>query len=145
MPKKKKGGKSIKRRKVVDVNKVKIQKAFSNHKAGNLQQAELLYKEVLAADPDNVDANHLYGLLSRQSGKSEIAVTYIEKALSITPNFPEALTNLGNAYQDLDQFEKAIDCYKKALSLNPNHASALRNIKIAYQILGMPEKATPSL
>lgn len=119
----------------------KIQQAFSAHQAGKLPQAEALYKEILAIDPNHIDANHFYGLLAHQVGRSDIAVELISKALSKNPKSPQALNNIGMAYQTLGQTDKAISCYKKTLECNPKHARALNNLGVVYQELGKHEEA----
>ena len=60
--------------------------ANQHHQAGDLPKAEQLYRHVLSADPTNVDANHLLGLIAHHVGKFDIAIEFINKALAIQPN-----------------------------------------------------------
>src|SRR5512146_3071008 len=41
--------------------------ALKHHQAGRLTEADAAYREVLAADPDHVDALHLSGLIAYQT------------------------------------------------------------------------------
>ena len=51
-----------------------LQRAVLLHQSGQLQQAAIIYKQVLDIDPENGDALHLLGLVSHQSGQSANAI-----------------------------------------------------------------------
>ena len=63
-----------------------FQKAIAQHKAGNLQQAEQLYRAILHAWPDHPVANHNLGLLAGQSGQHLAALPYLQAAVDIDPS-----------------------------------------------------------
>ena len=44
--------------------KHELEKGFSLHRQGQLQQARLMYQAFLEEEPDHFDALHLMGLLS---------------------------------------------------------------------------------
>ena len=75
--------------------------AVQHQNAGDLTQAESIYRQILEADPDQPQALHLLGVIAHQRGESEQAVTLIEKALSINPTYADAHSNLGNALKAL--------------------------------------------
>jgi tetratricopeptide (TPR) repeat protein len=76
---------------------------LEHHKAGQLDEAERLYHQILSADARHADCLHLLGVLARQRGHLERAVEMFNKAIAIKPDYPEALYNLGLAYQDQGQ------------------------------------------
>jgi tetratricopeptide (TPR) repeat protein len=76
---------------------------LEHHKAGRLDEAERLYHQILSADARHADCRHLLGVLARQRGHLERAVEMFNKAIAIKPDYPEALYNLGLAYQDQGQ------------------------------------------
>jgi tetratricopeptide (TPR) repeat protein len=76
---------------------------LEHHKAGQLDEAERLYRQILSADARHADCLHLLGVLARQRGHLERAVEMFNKAIAIKPDYPEALYNLGLAYQDQGQ------------------------------------------
>ena len=51
----------------------KFQQALAFHMQGQLAQAELLYREILAQVPDHFDALHLRGVLEGQRKNSAAA------------------------------------------------------------------------
>jgi tetratricopeptide (TPR) repeat protein len=56
------------------------------HQAGQRQEAEAVYRQVLQAEPSNADALHLLGVLAYQTGQHQLALDYIERALSVRPD-----------------------------------------------------------
>jgi tetratricopeptide (TPR) repeat protein len=58
----------------------------------------------------------------------DLAIEAYRKALEIRPNFPDALTNLGNIYYHQGEFEKAKECYQKSILINPGHIAANFNM-----------------
>ncbi len=105
-----------------------IQLALQHHKAGHLQQAERIYRQILSADSDNAAANHYLGIIAHQVGKNDTAIQYIEKAIAANPNIPEMYCNLGNALRDLSRFDEAVASFQKAISLNPDNAETHNNL-----------------
>ncbi len=69
--------------------------ACEHHKAGRLAQAELLYREVLAAEPRHSDTLHMLGVIAHQAGQNDVAVGLIRHAIAIQPNAFEYYSNLG--------------------------------------------------
>ena len=57
------------------------------------------------------------GLALQEKHKPEEAMEAYKKALAIKPDYAEALSNMGNAFQDLGKLEKSII---KALDINDN-------------------------
>ena len=99
-----------------------IQQAFDlatqHHRAGRLGEAEQLYRQVLAQQPEHADAMHCLGAaLANQSGRHEVAVDLIRRAVALRPNFAEAHTNLGDALISKGQLDEAIATYRQAIAL----------------------------
>ena len=68
-----------------------------------------------------------------------------EKSLKIDPNFIHAITNLGNLYFELNDFDKAIEILKKATMVNNENALAHYNLGLVYQSIGQQENAIEQL
>jgi Flp pilus assembly protein TadD len=58
-----------------------LEAAFKSHQAGQLDEAERHYRELLSRDPVNPDALHLLGLLHHQRGQSGEAEDLVAKAI----------------------------------------------------------------
>jgi protein O-GlcNAc transferase len=115
--------------------------AFQHHQAGNLQQAEQLYHQVLQADPSNADALHLLGVLAYQTGQFDKAVTFIQQALEVSPGAATCYSNLGLAQEALGQMAQAEASYHTALRLQPLFAEAHSNLGKALHAQGKVEEA----
>lgn len=93
--------------------------ALALHKAGELQQAERLYREVLRLEPRQGDALNLLGTLANQVGKPEAAIDYIRQAVAVQPLEPEFHANLATAYKAAGDVTQAVSHYREALRLKP--------------------------
>jgi tetratricopeptide (TPR) repeat protein len=74
-------------------------------------------------------------------GDVEKARAHLQKAIDISPNFDEALNNLGTIYYHEKQFAKAAELFERALRANPNSFPAQVNLGGALISLGNYEWA----
>ncbi len=118
-----------------------LAEAVRNHQSGNLEKAEMLYKEILVSDPDHADALHLLGVIGYQTGNNKHAVEYIQKAISIHSANSYYHNNLGNAFLNLKETDKAIKCFTEAILLNKNNIEAYNNLGNALREKGELEEA----
>jgi Flp pilus assembly protein TadD len=56
-----------------------------HHPAGNLQQAQEIYYEILKVDPHHADALHLLGVIAHQMGRHQMAIDHIGQAIARNP------------------------------------------------------------
>lgn len=122
-----------------------IEIALGHHRAGRLPEAENIYRQVFAFDPNCFDAAHLLGVVAYQRGDSALAITLIERATAINPLSAEAFSNLGLAYQGLKRLAEAQGCFRKAVANNPAFVTARNNLAIVHQAMGETEAATREL
>jgi predicted O-linked N-acetylglucosamine transferase (SPINDLY family) len=122
-----------------------LQAALADHQRGQLAQAEVLYRQVLEAEPDQPDALHMLGVLARQQGRAHEAVTLIGRALELRPDMAMAHNNLGNALLTLGRPREALASYDRAVALRPDYADAYGNRGNAMRDLGRLEEALASL
>ncbi len=115
--------------------------AIRHHRLGQLQQAEVLYRQVLAAQPDNPDALHLLGAIAYRFGRHDAAVDLIRRAVVLAPGNAEAHNSLGSALQALDRQEEAIAAFRSTLDIMPDHVQAHSNLGVALNATGDPEAA----
>jgi tetratricopeptide (TPR) repeat protein len=104
--------------------------------AGRLQEAEVVYRQILCADPDNVDATHLFGVLAHQASRHDLAIDWIGRALRLGGPQPVMLNNLGEAYRAAGQPTEASACYHQALGLAPGVAQLHNNLGLARHAQG---------
>lgn len=105
--------------------------AITQHQAGNLAQAEAIYRQILAAVPAHADSWHLLGVVTHQHGQSRQAIKLIREAIRLAPQAADYYANLGEAYRALEEFGQAIEAFEEALQRKPEHISAMNNLAIA--------------
>jgi tetratricopeptide (TPR) repeat protein len=116
-------------------------RAFAAHRAGDLGEADRLYRRVLAIDPGHADSLHLLGLTLARSGRGEAAAGLIGKAIAARPDFALAHYNLGNVLRQLGRGEDAVEAYRHAIRLEPNSPAALVNLGVTLRALGRAGEA----
>jgi Flp pilus assembly protein TadD len=115
--------------------------ALQHHQAGQLHDAEQLYRQILAREPNHADAMHHLGMAAGQAGRNDIAVELIGRAIAIKPDYPEALNNFGNALKGSGQLDEAIAAYRQAIALRPSHPDAHGNLGSALNAKGQHDEA----
>jgi predicted TPR repeat methyltransferase len=102
--------------------------AVQRHRAGQLLQAENLYRQVLVHHPNHAGALHYLGVIAHQAGRADIAVDFIRRAIAQQPDDAAAYSDLGNALKDGGQLDAAIAAYRRAIALRPDYAEAHSNL-----------------
>jgi protein O-GlcNAc transferase len=115
--------------------------AIEHQRAGRLREAETIYRQILAADPDHPDAWHLLGLIASEVANHQAAVECIQRALLLRPDWAEAHFNLGNAWRNQGKLDQAIACYQRALQLKPDYAEMHNNLGLAWRDRGDLDQA----
>ena len=72
-----------------------FQLALQHHQAGQLPQAENLYRQILTQHPKHAGALHYLGILAGQAGRYDIATDLIRQSISLRPS-AEAFSNLAS-------------------------------------------------
>jgi tetratricopeptide (TPR) repeat protein len=118
-----------------------LQMAVAAHRAGRLDEAERLYRTVLATEPDDPNALHLLGVVYRQRGRPQEAAALIAQALQRAPALADAHANLANAYSDMHRFDAAADSYGTALLLGGGGSDTQSRLIVALQAAAAGHRA----
>lgn len=113
-----------------------LERAIQLHRAGDLAQAEPLYRQILATIPAHVDALHLLGLLAHQTGRNTQAVELLRQAVEINGKVPQFQHHLGLALQGCGRLDEAAQCLRQALELDaaqPDWNAALGRVLMALK------------
>ena len=114
------------------------------HSAGRLQEAESVYRQVLAAAPGHADSLHMLGVIASQCGQPQAALACIDQALAIKPTTAMFHVNRASALLALRQLDAALDACQQALRFKPNLAEAHQMMGHVLSDLGRPEEAIAS-
>jgi protein O-GlcNAc transferase len=102
--------------------------AIAYHQAGRHAEAEAVYQQILAIDPNQVDSLHLLGVVAHQLGKNDAAVALIGKAIALNGNDSSFHNNLGIVLKGQGRLDEAVGCYRRALVIKPDYAEAHNNL-----------------
>lgn len=115
--------------------------ALHEHKRGKLNEAERLYRRVLAAHPRHAETLHMLGVIAAQRGQHDPAIDLIGRAIAINAKVPQYHNNLGNVLREQGRLDAAVACYRKAIELQPETAAAHNNLGIALMHQGRLDAA----
>ncbi|MCE1180851.1 MAG: tetratricopeptide repeat protein [Rhodocyclales bacterium] len=98
--------------------------ALQAHRAGNLAQAESLYRDILRQQPTQFDCWQLLGALLVQAGRYGEALPCLDRALALNAGFASAWHNRALAQQNLGKLAAAQADFAQALALQPDYLDA---------------------
>ena len=94
---------------------------IAHHRAGRIPEAEVAYRQILAAQPDHPEALYLLGLIEGHLGRRQQAVELIGRAAAALPANAEIQQNLGLNLWAIGRMDEALAAFRAAIQLNPNH------------------------
>lgn len=102
-----------------------IQQAVALHQRGEHDQAEALYKKVLAKTPKHFQALYLLGMLELHRQNPAGAIALIDQALKINPTHVDAQFDRATALEDLERYTEALRSFDLVLALKSDFTEAL--------------------
>lgn len=118
-----------------------LQEAAQLGQQGRNPEAMDLCQRVLAIDPQNVRALHLYGLALWQSGQAQAALEPLQRAIAVAPTDPEIHSHLGVVHCALGDLVKGVECYAQAVALAPQNLGIRFNYALGLHKLGRYDEA----
>jgi tetratricopeptide (TPR) repeat protein len=100
----------------------RLAKAAEHHRAGQFEQAEAIYRELLRQDPDDVTVSRLFGVLALDAGNYRNAAVLLRQAVKLAPDFQAAWIDLCRAQTELHELDDAIASAERAIQLEPGRA-----------------------
>lgn len=114
--------------------------ALERMKQGDFEEGEEVCRKILAVAPDHPDAMHYLGVLAHENGRSQEALSLIERSIELSPGQADWHCNLGVVRQALDDVDGAVDAYQRAVELQPTHPNAYSNMGVLFRATGhLPE------
>lgn len=110
-----------------------FQEALSHHQGGGLGIASVLYKKILADEPNHFDAVQMLGVIAAQQQDFQAAEELLERAVKINRKDPQTFYNLGIVSHKLGKLNTALSCYDQAILVNQNYSEAFYNRALVLQ------------
>jgi tetratricopeptide (TPR) repeat protein len=118
--------------------------AIAAYQAGQLEQAEHLCRQILAAQADLFDAIHLLASVQLARGKKAAALASYDRAIALRPDHAETHYNRGVALHESQRLPEALAAYERAIALKPDLAEAHNNAGNALSSLDRHDEALTS-
>lgn len=104
--------------------------------AGRHDEAEALYRELIAAGRARERSYGNLAVLCMMTGRNGEAAELLDQALKLNPEFADAHNNRGIVLREQGDLEAAIAAYRRALARKPDYADAHNNLGIALRETG---------
>ena len=110
-----------------------FEQAQSAEEAGDIAEAERLYRILMKSDPTDASAPFNLGNLLRGSARNVEAEAALRAATRADPTFADAWFNLSDLLDEQGRVEAAIECLRTALKVAPDYADAMFNLALLLQ------------
>lgn len=116
-------------------------RAVQLHGRGDLDGALILFRQLLAREPDHRDALSYGGIAAFQSGDRETGLSLLRRAVEVAPKSAVVHNNLGNLLLETGALDEARAAFETAIALDPGFAQAHKNLGNAFHFAGDPAAA----
>jgi predicted O-linked N-acetylglucosamine transferase (SPINDLY family) len=114
------------------------------HQTGRLTEAETVYRQILAVQPNHAGALHFLGIAAHQTNRPDLAENCIRQSIAVAPNDANAHSNLGEVLRSAGRLDDAIVSYRHALEIRPAYPEASYNLGLALASQGRLDEAIAS-
>jgi tetratricopeptide (TPR) repeat protein len=97
-----------------------IDAALVHHRAGRIDEAEKIYRQILSGMPNYADAMHLLGVVYGEKGQPKEAIELIGRAIVIRGNVPSYYANLGEYLRHVGRLDESAANFRRAIEMNGN-------------------------
>lgn len=111
------------------------------HDAGQLDEAERIYRQILETAPDQPDVLNLLGLIAQDKGAHVEACELFSKAVFFKKDNPAFFYNLAFSLKADGKFYEALDNFQKVLMLKPDVKEAYNEMGLIYKKINKTDMA----
>lgn len=120
-----------------------LQNAIGQHRAGRLEEADRVYRQVRAAAPRNFDVQHLSGLVAYQLGRIPEAIELLGRAYALQPSHAVCEMRLGLALLAARRSSEAEAHFRHTVAQNPAFAEGWDNLAYCLKTQDRMVEAVP--
>jgi protein O-GlcNAc transferase len=106
-------------------DRILLQQGIALHRAGNLDRAAHVYRQLITTNPDNFHALHYLGIIEAGAGNLPKAKALLARSLSIQPPNIEFMENYASILFQSGDHDSALQIAQRGLKFNKNNVSLL--------------------
>ena len=114
---------------------------LASHNPEALEQAAAEFRSELKLSPEDGACEFQLGQIAQVQGNTEDGKSHFERAVSLSPNFVQALIALGKLNSEEKKYSEAISQLSRATELQPSNEAAHYALLTAYRNAGEMDKA----
>lgn len=122
-----------------------LEKGLAAHRAGQLEEAAKIYRQILQRWPKHPDALHLLGLVVQKGGKHTEAIALFAQAAKANPKPAASHLQRGFSLSALGQNQEAVAAFQAAIARQPGLAEAHHQLGNVLRVLKRLPEALPCL
>lgn len=108
---------------------------INHHKAGDLLQAELHYREAIAKGEDTAKAKNYLGMIYFNKGNTALATQCWKESIQADNKYVEPIVNMALINSQQQHFSEALHYFKQAIQMNPKREDLIQQAaQLAAQI-----------
>ncbi|HLP63107.1 hypothetical protein [Flavobacterium sp.] len=104
-------------------------------------EAKPKWLEEYKKDENSIERLYKWGYMYNGWSECKIALTFLEKAEKIDPNYEGLQTELAYSYNALEEYQKAETALLKTLAKSPSDCYALKELAYAYRYMKVLDKS----
>lgn len=117
-----------------------VPQAIALHRAGRLDEAEAMYRQLLQVLPGDANLAHFHGVLLYQRHRTAEAMAQVRRSIALDPTVAAWHNNLGNMLLDQRQASEAAEAYQRCLALDADNLEVRNNLACLWRLTGhLPE------
>jgi tetratricopeptide (TPR) repeat protein len=121
-----------------------LKEAVQHHRAGRLDAAERLYRDVLAVQPHQADVHHNLGAVLARAGRLREALPHLKAAIEGRPGQAKYWSACLDVLQALGARDELAAMYRRLVALQPTLVPAHYNLANTLKDLGQLDAAARS-
>jgi Tfp pilus assembly protein PilF len=122
-----------------------LQLARQHHGVRRLREAEAIYRQILAVDPNHAETLNLLGLIALQCGQAGPAIELMERSIARDAGVFFYFNNLAEAYKRAGRYADAAGAFERSLALRPDDPETMHSRAVALERAGEVERAIEEL
>ncbi|OQY57568.1 MAG: hypothetical protein B6245_16365 [Desulfobacteraceae bacterium 4572_88] len=100
-----------------------------------------MIRKAIEINSQNAFYHNNLGIVLKEQGKLDDAVSCYHEAVEISPDYEEAHINMAAILKNQGKTEELIACYRKILKISPNYAEVYNSLGVALKKAGEIEEA----